>query len=119
MTPSQEGETVTCGDDITRVLFPGIPIHSLDGEEAGCTCAARGQKADHPCPRCLVHKSELHKVLKDCPLRTVEAMHHACQQAKAAKTKSAVDQIMRKHGLHDVWVCYSCPSRGKNLHLTE
>ena len=33
-TPSQEGEAVKCGDGISHVLFPGISIHSLDGEEA-------------------------------------------------------------------------------------
>ena len=37
--PSQQGEAVKCGNGLHCVLFPGIPIHTLDGEEAWNTCA--------------------------------------------------------------------------------
>ncbi|KAJ6483401.1 hypothetical protein C8R45DRAFT_932013 [Mycena sanguinolenta] len=54
------GKCVTCGDNVNRVLFPRLPVFSLDGEEA-CTCAAtRGSLADFPCPRCLVCHNQLH-----------------------------------------------------------
>jgi hypothetical protein len=102
--PSQEGEAVKCGDGVHRVFFPAIPIHSLDGEEAWCTCAARGAKADHPCPRCLAHKSELHKTTGDFPFRTVKAMRLACKQANAARSKTAAEEILKQNGLHNVQV---------------
>lgn len=105
--PSQEGEAVKCGDGIHHVFFPGIIIHSLDGEEAWYSCAAWGAGADHPCPRCLVHKSQLHEVTKEFPLRTVKTMRRAYKQAVAAQTKAATEVILKANGLHKVEVCMS------------
>ena len=79
-------------------------IHSLDGEEAVCTCGARGALADHPCPRCLVYKDNLHMVLRNSPFRTVKAMRTVYKQAMAASTKTGAEEIMRKNGLHKVLV---------------
>jgi hypothetical protein len=112
--PSQEGEAVNCGDGIFRVFFPGIPIHSLDGEEAWATCAARGASADHPCPRCLVHKKELHILTKEYPLRTVKAMRKVYKESLAAHTKALTDEILKGAGLHQVTVCIYIHSQESN-----
>ena len=103
--PSQQGEAVKCGDGLHRVLFPGVPIHALDGEEAWNTCATRGASADHPCPHCLVHRDELHKVIKSSPNRTVNTMHKVYKQAMKAPTKAIAEDILKTHGLHKVIVC--------------
>lgn len=58
--PSQIGDTIHCGDSIMRVIYPGIIIQALDGEEACYSCGTRGARALHPCPRCLVSKGNLH-----------------------------------------------------------
>ncbi|KAF8584403.1 hypothetical protein K439DRAFT_1646930 [Ramaria rubella] len=90
--PSQRGETVRCADEIARVFFPGVPIQSLDGEEAVASCATCGASADHPCPHCLVHHDDLHKCTLQGVLRT--------SKAKKARTKAEVERILRQHGLH-------------------
>ncbi|KAF8584946.1 hypothetical protein K439DRAFT_1646749 [Ramaria rubella] len=98
--PSKRGETVKCADEIACVFFPGIPIQSLDGEEAVASCATRGASADHPCPRCLVHHDDLHKCTLQGVLRTVKVMHDVYKWAKNACTKAEVEKILRQHGLH-------------------
>ncbi|KAJ7899230.1 hypothetical protein B0H14DRAFT_2674128 [Mycena olivaceomarginata] len=50
---SWNGEATTCGDGVTRVLYPGFLIESLDMEEAWCYCCCRAGRAKRPCPRCL------------------------------------------------------------------
>ena len=100
--PSQEGEAVQYGDNISRVFFPGICIQSLDGEEAWWFCATWGASADYPCPHCLVYKAELHKVLNSCSFWTVKDKHHAYKQAMVASTKASGEEIMKKNGLHKV-----------------
>ncbi|KAJ7136183.1 hypothetical protein C8R44DRAFT_609077, partial [Mycena epipterygia] len=54
------GKCITCADTMTRVLFPCLPILSLDDEEA-CICAAtHAALADFPCLQCLVHHDQQH-----------------------------------------------------------
>lgn len=93
-----------CSDGLHRIFYPGIPIHSLDGEEAYCTCGARGAAADHPCPRCLVYKTDLHKVTKKYDMRTSESMQAVYSQAQNASTKTATENILKNNGLHQVKV---------------
>ncbi|KAF8520305.1 hypothetical protein JB92DRAFT_3285845 [Gautieria morchelliformis] len=99
---SQEGEAVKCGDEIHRVLFPGIAVHSLDGEEAYATCAARGASADYPCPRRLIHKSQLHNLTGNFPFRTSREMQKVYKKAIAARTKAEAEEVLKKKGLHKV-----------------
>ncbi|KAF8521655.1 hypothetical protein JB92DRAFT_3275059 [Gautieria morchelliformis] len=99
---SQEGEAVKCGDEIHRVLFPGIAVHSLDGEEAYATCAARGASADYPCPCCLIHKSQLHNLTGNFPFRTSREMQKVYKKAIAARTKAEAEEVLKKKGLHKV-----------------
>jgi hypothetical protein len=100
LRPARNGETVKCGDGRNRVLFPGIPYHSLDGEEACSMCACRAALANFPCPRCLVPKAELHSLLKEFTPRTTESMKRVYEAARDAQTKAEQEQILQSHGLH-------------------
>ncbi|KAJ6559299.1 hypothetical protein B0H10DRAFT_1845936, partial [Mycena sp. CBHHK59/15] len=94
--PSRDGETVKCGDEIDRVLFPGIPFHSLAGEEA---CACRAALANFPCPRCLVPKADLHSLLKKFTPRTTASMKRVCEDACIACNKTEQERILQSHGM--------------------
>ncbi|KAJ7692037.1 hypothetical protein B0H14DRAFT_2651828, partial [Mycena olivaceomarginata] len=73
------------GGKCVTVLFPRLPILSLDGEEA-CICAAtRAALADFPCPRCLVRHDQQHDFFSknlEFPLRTTTTMKAVYEQAK-------------------------------------
>ena len=99
------GEAVRCGDLRTRVLFPGILIQAVDGEEACGTCGTRGAKANHPCPRCLVPKQSLSQLSQKFQLRTQEGMIRIYKQVRSAPTNAAQDKLLRDTGLHFVKVC--------------
>ncbi|KAJ7696268.1 hypothetical protein B0H17DRAFT_929612 [Mycena rosella] len=100
LRPARNGETVKCGDGLNRVLFPGIPYHSLDGEEACSMCACRAALANFPCPRCLVPKAQLHSLLKEFTPRTTESMKLVYEAAHDAPTKAEQEKILQSHGLH-------------------
>ncbi|KAJ7715086.1 hypothetical protein DFH07DRAFT_1015398 [Mycena maculata] len=97
------GKCVTCGDAVRRVLYPRIPILSLDGEEA-CTCAAtRSSLADFPCPRCLVRQDQLHDFSSrtlEFPLRTTATMKAVYEQARGERFKGDAEELLQGHGLH-------------------
>ncbi|KAJ7845532.1 hypothetical protein B0H14DRAFT_2358069 [Mycena olivaceomarginata] len=97
------GKCVTCADAVNRVLFPRLPILSLDGEEA-CTCAAtRASLADFPCPRCLVRHDQLHDFFSknlEFPLRTTTTMKAIYEQAKRERFKGDAEDLLQQHGLH-------------------
>ncbi|KAJ7645259.1 hypothetical protein DFH06DRAFT_1426092, partial [Mycena polygramma] len=97
------GKCVPCADSIERVLFPCIPILSLDGEEA-CTCAAtRGALADFPCPRCLVRHDQLHNFFSanlEFPLRTTKTMKDVYEKAKFERFKTVAESMLQQYGLH-------------------
>jgi len=88
-----------------RNLYPGIHIESLDGEEAAAFCCCRGALANHPCPKCLAHKTQLHEVTKSFTPRTVESMREVVRRAAAAASKTAAENILKGYGLHNVDVC--------------
>ncbi|KAJ7125530.1 hypothetical protein C8R43DRAFT_1146762, partial [Mycena crocata] len=97
------GKCVPCGDSIRRVLFPRLPILSLDGEEA-CTCTAtRGSLADFPCPRCLARHDQLHNFSStrlEFPLRTTATMKQVYTQARNERFKGDAEDLLQRHGLH-------------------
>ncbi|KAJ7639763.1 hypothetical protein DFH06DRAFT_1271790 [Mycena polygramma] len=97
------GKCVPCADSIERVLFPCIPILSLDGEEA-CTCAAtRGALADFPCPRCLVRHDQLHNFFSanlEFPLQTTQTMKDVYEKAKFERFKTVAESMLQQYGLH-------------------
>ncbi|KAF8582961.1 hypothetical protein K439DRAFT_1617875 [Ramaria rubella] len=104
--PSKYGQAVKCGDSIHHVLFPGFYILSLDGEEAACACATRGSKANHPCPCCLVHTDQLHNLTTpNFVARTSANMWAIWQEAQSARTKTAVEEILKNNGLHNIRIC--------------
>ncbi|KAJ7680005.1 hypothetical protein B0H17DRAFT_1206155 [Mycena rosella] len=98
--PAKHGEALTCGDNILRVCYPGIPITSIDGEEACSVSACRAALALFPCPRCLVHHNDLDKICKSFTLRTTETMKRFYEDAMAAPTKTESERIIQSVGLH-------------------
>ncbi|KIJ49009.1 hypothetical protein M422DRAFT_246785 [Sphaerobolus stellatus SS14] len=97
---SHNGEAVTCGDKITRVVYPGFLIDAVDGEEGYCVCGTRGVKANHPCACCLVFKGDLHRLSKCFTRRTQEVMVSVYNQALEVSTSTAQQTILKNHGLH-------------------
>ena len=101
---SQCGETHHCNDGITQILYPGILIESQDGEEASYFCACQAATTNYPCPKRLVHKSELHRITMSFEPRTSESMCSVLERASQATTKMAKEKILQDHGLHDIQV---------------
>lgn len=97
---SHQGEGVKCGDGLARVLFPGLHILSLDGEEACAACACRSGQANYPCPQCLVPKEALHKITESFTLRTTESMRKVYENAKYAPNPTQREALLIEHGLH-------------------
>lgn len=97
---SYNGMALYCGDKIKRVLYPGIPIEALDGEEACSACACRAALANYPCPRCLVHHNQLDMIDKKYPPRTTETMQRVYQDSQTAGTKTLAEDILKEFGLH-------------------
>ncbi|KAJ7934178.1 hypothetical protein B0H13DRAFT_2494823 [Mycena leptocephala] len=97
------GKCVPCGDAVQRVLFPRLPVLTLDGEEA-CTCAAtRGALADFPCPRCLARHDQLHDFFStnlEFPLRTTVTMKDVYDRARNERFKWNAEDLLQRHGLH-------------------
>lgn len=94
-----------CGDLIHRVLFPGILIKAIDGKEACSSCAVRNAHANHPCPKCLVHRNQLDEIDQLFPIRTTESMQAVYNQYLAASSRTAGEAILVKYGLHATKVC--------------
>lgn len=103
--PSHHGMAMKCGDFINRVLFFGIMIQAIDGKEACSSCAIRNAHANYPCPKCLVHQSQLDLIDRKFPARTTETMRAIYDQFLAAPNKTAGDAILVKSGLHATKVC--------------
>lgn len=101
---SQRGETHHCNDGISRILYPGVLIESQDGEEASYFCACRAATANFPCPKCLVHKSNLSNITKTFEPRTSASMQFVLELASQATSKSSKERILQDHGLHDIKV---------------
>ncbi|KII85171.1 hypothetical protein PLICRDRAFT_57110 [Plicaturopsis crispa FD-325 SS-3] len=117
--PAKHGEAVGCGDMIARVLYPGIPYHSLDGEEACALACCRAALANYPCPRCLVHRDDLDKITQTFPPRTIETMMRTYHDALGASTQTEREEILRNQGLHATENFFwsfpnSCPYSGNS-----
>lgn len=97
------GEPILCGDNIIRILFPGLLIASLDMEEAYILCGTRGCRANYPCPRCLVPQPELHSIISAYQERTDTDMVKTFNEAKSLQSKPA-EILLRAKGLHSVVV---------------
>ncbi|KAJ7264829.1 hypothetical protein C8J57DRAFT_1436238 [Mycena rebaudengoi] len=99
---SWNGEPIRCCDKHTRIFHPGIHINSLDGKEASYFNACRAALANHPCPKCLVHKCDLHQISSTFKLRTSETMQAVVRKALNAATKADKERILKKNGLHGI-----------------
>lgn len=83
---SRHGHGVVCGDGEFRVIYPRVMIANLDLEEQFVCAAGRGSNANHPCPRCAVHKDNQDDLLDNSGLRTHEESkgvvdeYHALQE---------------------------------------
>lgn len=103
---SHIGDTLRCGDNVVRVLHPGVLIESLDHEEATILACVRAANANFPCIKCLVPKSELHTIDGHFAPRTVTAMQDVLKRASNAKTDADREKILKDVGLHAVPVSF-------------
>ncbi|KAJ7797350.1 hypothetical protein B0H14DRAFT_3093169 [Mycena olivaceomarginata] len=101
-TRSWSGEPIRCPDNLVRVFHPGILIESLDGKEASYFNACRAALANFPCPKCLVHKSDLHRITREFTLRTTPTMKAVVVKAVRKTTKTEKENILKSYGLHGV-----------------
>jgi len=101
---SQNGEAHHCADGVNQVLYPGILIESQDAEEAAYFCGCRATLANHPCPKCLVAKTDLHKISGNYELRTPQSMQSVLTRVSNAKTKTAKEKILKDNGMHNIEV---------------
>ncbi|KAF8990789.1 hypothetical protein BDQ17DRAFT_1255446, partial [Cyathus striatus] len=74
--------------------YPGILIVSQDGEEASYFCICRAATAHYPCPKCLVHWSQLDLVTESFELCTLENMCSVLEQASCAHSKISKEKIL-------------------------
>ncbi|KAJ7191815.1 hypothetical protein GGX14DRAFT_380770 [Mycena pura] len=103
---SENGEGVTCGDSISHVIYPAIPIASLDGKEADIYTTTRAALAHFPCARCLVRSDQL---LALCQIsghfyepRTTDSMKRIYLEAMSKHSKKDAEELLQKYGLHAV-----------------
>ncbi|KAJ7092944.1 hypothetical protein B0H15DRAFT_938487 [Mycena belliarum] len=99
---SHGGEPIRCPDNVARVFHPDILISSLDGKEAAYFNACRAALANFPCPKCLVHKADLHKITGSFELRTSATMKATVVKAMKKATKTKTEDILKSFGLHGV-----------------
>ncbi|KAJ7615573.1 hypothetical protein FB45DRAFT_690887, partial [Roridomyces roridus] len=116
---SHNGECVKGGDGLERVVFPAIPVASMDGKEADIFTATRGPLSHFPCSQCLVRTDQLHNIYSPdvvFPARNSEAMETIWKEAKAMRFKTKQEEHLQNYGLHDTqntfWrIKHSCPYR--------
>jgi Plavaka transposase len=101
---SWSGEPIRCPDNLVRVFHPGILIESLDGKEAAYFNACRAALANFPCPKCLVHKSDLHRITGNFTLRTTQTMKAVVVKALKTGTKTHRENLLKSYGLHGIQV---------------
>lgn len=97
---SHRGEALRFGDGVIRVAHPGVLIESMDFEELAAWLAIRNSRSLHPCPQCLVHKDDLHRLSWSYPARTADGMSAALAQAPTS-SKTQRNDFLKLYGLHD------------------
>ncbi|KAJ6489261.1 hypothetical protein C8R47DRAFT_1320312, partial [Mycena vitilis] len=95
---SRAGEAIRCWDSLVGIFHPGIFICSRDGKEAAYFNVCRAALANYPCPKCLL----VPKLVQTFVGRTVETMRAVVQKARRATTKAEKEDILKRHGLHDI-----------------
>ncbi|KAF7314762.1 hypothetical protein MKEN_00950200 [Mycena kentingensis (nom. inval.)] len=99
---SWTGEAVSCPDGIIRIFHPSVMITSLDGKEAAYFNAVRAALANLPCPKCLVHKCDLHRITRRSKLRTASSMKKVLKAARTKTTQPQREKILKSYGIHDI-----------------
>ncbi|KAJ7759514.1 hypothetical protein B0H16DRAFT_1313294 [Mycena metata] len=97
---SRNGEALRFGDGVTRVAHPGILIESMDFEEMAAWLAIRNSRSLHPCPKCLVHHNDLHKLFKRSDRRTPESMQAILTRAENLNATQR-EELLKSYGLHN------------------
>ncbi|KAJ6509636.1 hypothetical protein DFH09DRAFT_942461 [Mycena vulgaris] len=97
---SRNGEALRFGDGVTRTAHPGILIESMDFEEMAAWLAIRNSRSNHPCPKCLVHHDDLHKLFKRSDRRTSEGMQQVLTKAAKLNTTRR-EELLKAYGLHN------------------
>ncbi|KAJ7161962.1 hypothetical protein C8R43DRAFT_1123671 [Mycena crocata] len=96
---SRNGEALRFGDGVTRIAYPGILIESMDFEELAAWLAIRNSQANYPCPRCLMHHENLHKLsAADAELRTSASMRSVYNEATTLPPTQR-EELLKSHGL--------------------
>ncbi|KZV95472.1 hypothetical protein EXIGLDRAFT_820424 [Exidia glandulosa HHB12029] len=99
---SRIGCAITCGDIVPRVLWPGVLIVSLDGEESFYFCATKAAGANIPCSCCLCRKEDLARLTLVSKPRTTLDMRAVYMHAQTLPSKTAREAYLTTFGLHDV-----------------
>ncbi|KAJ7044579.1 hypothetical protein C8F04DRAFT_1388930 [Mycena alexandri] len=97
---SHNGEVVRFGDGVSRTAYPGILIESMDFEEMAAWLAIRNSRSNHPCPQCLVHHDDLHKLFRRWERRTSESMSRIVVRAAKLNVTDR-EELLKKYGLHN------------------
>ncbi|KAJ7181102.1 hypothetical protein C8R46DRAFT_885957 [Mycena filopes] len=97
---SRNGEALRFGDGVTRTAYPGILIESMDFEEVAAWLAIRNSRSNHPCPKCLVHHDNLHKLFERSERRTPDSMRRIIERAAKLNTTER-EELLRSYGLHN------------------
>ncbi|KZV80209.1 hypothetical protein EXIGLDRAFT_817146, partial [Exidia glandulosa HHB12029] len=96
------GSAATCGDQSIRVLWPGVLIVSMDGEESYYFCASKATGAKVPCSCCLCKKEDLSRLTLKSRPRTVADMKAVYLYAQTLPSKTAREAYLSASGLRDV-----------------
>ncbi|KAJ7581540.1 hypothetical protein C8J56DRAFT_1057519 [Mycena floridula] len=99
---SRNGNVLKFGDGKIQVGHPGIAVELMDGEEIAHWTGIRAATADHPCPKCLVKKCDLHRLSLVSELRTTRVMRAAFIRASIAPTAAKKEEILQDFGMHDI-----------------
>ncbi|KAJ7707886.1 hypothetical protein B0H16DRAFT_1234919, partial [Mycena metata] len=95
---SRNGEILRFGDGVKCIAPRGIPIESMDFEELAAWLAIRNSQAKHPCPKCLVHHEDLHKLSVEAELCTSASMRRIVERA-AQLQGTQHEELLKSYGL--------------------
>ncbi|KAG2145458.1 uncharacterized protein EDB93DRAFT_1241120 [Suillus bovinus] len=96
------GGWVECWDELQCLMFPIIPILSVDYEEQCIMSLIHGVMGKFPCPICLVPFTELHNLLETWPLRTHHNSVCLLRKARRKYTKAKQEKKLKSQSLRDV-----------------
>ncbi|KAJ7858830.1 hypothetical protein B0H14DRAFT_3085032 [Mycena olivaceomarginata] len=101
---SWNDEPLECWDGLIRVFHPSSFL-SMGKNRASTPSyfnACRAALANYPCPKCLMHHSELHCITKKFKVRTTATMKAVVDKASNALTKTEAEAILKNNVLHGI-----------------